>query len=98
MKKNVITLKRDEPIYIPTVHGVIEVAWTDKDNRKIDVILPEGLRVVKGRKEAETDLFVLHSGKLEPKFKRLVPQFDEQGEYTGVRASKGFEVSNGKTS
>ena len=86
-----ITLKPGEELYIPTVHGLIQIRRGDTDARKIMAILPEGLTGVKGLKDVKLPLLDYIKGKITPKFHLLVPRIIE-GLFSGVEIPKVLKV------
>lgn len=86
-----ITLKPGEELYIPTVHGLIQIKRGDTDARKIIATLPEGLMGVKGSKDVRLPLFDYIKGKITPKFHLLIPKMIE-GLFSGVEVPKVLKV------
>lgn len=86
-----ITLKPGEELYIPTVHGLIQIRRGDTDSRKIMATLPDGLMGVKGSKDVKLPLFDYIKGKISPKFHLLVPKI-VGGLFSGVEVPKVLKV------
>ena len=102
-KKQTLNLRNDDPIFISTPGGIIELQKTSKDSRKLDIILPKNFEAVIGKEKLkDTKFFEMTKNGIRPKFKMLVPCFagdqfigvEQPGKFTLVEEGENPDVEN----
>lgn len=91
-KKQTLNLRKEEPIYITTPGGIIEIKRCGGDTRKLEITLPKNFEAVIGEgKLKSTNFFELVDGNLKPKFTMLVPCYAGD-EFIGVEQPSKFTL------
>lgn len=75
-KKQTLNLRKEEPIYITTPGGIIEIKRCGGDTRKLEITLPKNFEAVIGEGKLKSTYFlkVVRVLSAEPKFK-VTPEF-----------------------